>query len=510
MTGTCRTHVRQRGPPAAGAAAHAGGQLRAVPRVVRAAADRRPAGARPRRRSTGVLRPDGPGPVLHADARGVTTPSRRRPQLARQLLAVPLPRPPRPDRAQRQLLLPVHRQRRPRRADQVERAAGLVLARRSTTSGSSTPRRSRRRRRAGAPMSMEQNKFLFSATRIPGDGAGHRPHALHRRLARPVARAAHRGVLPRPRVPDGRARRRRRRRTPSTSSPTGCARSGRGRADTPRTRRGPPHHARPAPSGPPAGRRCSRRPGQRGRARRPSRPRCSACAWRTSRPATTAAACDQLLHGDSAQPVVRQGRVVRRLRRRHGRDQRRALRARRDDGPRAGRRHARHVRRGARRALGARSQGVPDAVARWRSRSPRSARTTSGRPARTSRGSRRPPRPGSVSFDDFGSDRAKELGVSPDALRADGLPARPPAGEGLRRRHLRVDRHPAVPPRPHRGDARRHARRCCAFVAAMDDPADRRRRPPDGVRGGRERPRPARQGVPGGPRARAAPVGAAS
>ena len=76
-------------------------------------------------------------------------------------------------------------------------------------------------------------------------------------------------------------------------------------------------------------------------------------------PADTQDACDELLHGDSGQPLVRQGRVVHRLRRRPGGHQRRALRAGRHHDPRFTDAMLEHADRGTLRASGATSQGPP-------------------------------------------------------------------------------------------------------------------------------------------------------
>ena len=109
-------------------------------------------------------------------------------------------------------------------------------------------------------------------------------------------------------------------------------------------------------------------------------------------------------------------------------------------------------------ALGARSQGVPDAsplpfaITEERAEDIRAAgedfarvRGVRGDPAGGLRRPRQRPR-----------QEARRLA---GLAGADGLPARPRAVEGLRGRHLRVDRHAGLPPRPHRGHARRDARR---------------------------------------------------
>ena len=139
------------------------------------------------------------------------------------------------------------------------------------------------------------------------------------------------------------------------------------------------------------------------------------------------------------QPLVRQGRVADRLRRRFRRDQRRALRPGRHDHP----------------------QFIDDLL------------TTPGRRCEASRGAPRAPNPSSscfgdalqaditaaaTSFADYGAATAttrcrsktsaptgQAAGVSPDGFVAAGLPARAPAGQGAHGRDLRVHRHPAVP-----------------------------------------------------------------
>ena len=86
-------------------------------------------------------------------------------------------------------------------------------------------------------------------------------------------------------------------------------------------------------------------------------------------------------------------------------------------------------------------------------------------------GLRRTARAAAESFDEYAQATASAIGVVrglrvepgqgarhvAGRLRADGLPARAPPREGPDRRHVRVDRHPPVPARPHRGDARGHA-----------------------------------------------------
>ena len=115
------------------------------------------------------------------------------------------------------------------------------------------------------------------------------------------------------------------------------------------------------------------------------------------------------------EPVVRQGRDVRRLPRRHGGDQHRALPPRRDDRARAGRRHARRLHRGARRrprgpvAGGPGATPLPFAITEERAEDIRAAGEDFAEFA-ASVATRL------VVFDDLGSDRAKKLGVSPDSF----------------------------------------------------------------------------------------------
>ena len=195
------------------------------------------------------------------------------------------------------------------------------------------------------------------------------------------------------------------------------------------------------------------------------------------------------------QPLVRQGRVAGRARRRHVGDQRRALRAGRHDDPHARRRDVRRAggdprvadrgpcagrARGGARGVGARRHAaLRDPVRRG------GVRRVPGRhrdPADHVRRLRRRRREG--------------VEVLAGRVRADGLPARAPPGEGPDRRDLRVDRDPAVPPRPHRGDARGDAGD--RGVRGRDAVAGRvGRREARGVPRRGERTRQARQGMPG-------------
>ena len=266
----------------------------------------------------------------------------------------------------------------------------------------------------------------------------------------PSTRTAHRGVLPRHHVPPRRDRRRRtavhrRRDRGRPARGDGCG----ARA---RRRRRAPHHEGPGrvgrePAGP-----ARRAPATRRR-------------WTTVETALFCLCLEDVTPAEPArrvrpaaarrqrQPLVRQGRLADRLRGRHGRHQRRALQPRRHHGvsfvdtlldrrraPRAG---------GATRASRPACRSPSASTTRCAPTSrPRARRSPPTRPAP-------PPRRLSV---DFGAERAKALDVLARRVRAAGVPARPPAGEGPRRRHVRVDRHPAVPARPHRGDAGGHAR----------------------------------------------------
>ena len=188
-------------------------------------------------------------------------------QLARRVLGVALPRPARPHRAQRQLLLPVPGERR----GPGDRAAGLILAR-STTSGRSTPGRCRRPRRGRADDDGAAQVPVLGHPH-PRRGAGHRPHALHRRVAGTVARAPRGGVRPRPRVPARRAgpRRHRAHRRGDRRGPAEAP----AQADRPVPASGPSRR-RPARPGRGAAGPCATRPPPTPPRSRRSRPRCSA------------------------------------------------------------------------------------------------------------------------------------------------------------------------------------------------------------------------------------------
>ena len=182
---------------------------------------------------------------------------------------------------------------------QVERAAGLIA------SALDYKRRLDREEippimQRGQALSMEQNKFLFSETRIPGpiqdtvrvpySDAWPGPSRARHIVVTVSGRMFRMEVLgPRRRpVHSGRTRRR---------VCARCSRPARSRPSrTPRSGTSPP---RPGPSGRPAGRRCATITRTTPPRWTRSRPRCSASAWTTSTPADTLAACDQLLHGDS-------------------------------------------------------------------------------------------------------------------------------------------------------------------------------------------------------------------
>ena len=307
---------------------------------------------------------------------------------------------------------------------------------------------------------MEQNKFLFSTTRIPGavqdtvrapysaewPGPVHAPATSWCSTAAtcsgwtcsaPTARRTHSTICAAGlrRGPEGR-RGARPRRTPRVGHLTTKA-----RAEWAASRAGA----------------AGRRTRQRRRPRRGRDARCSACAWRTSprrtprRPATSCCTATAATGGSTRRVsliVFADGT------RRH---QRRALRAGRHHDPQLRRHAAGHAGRGAVPAVGRRGRRARPPVEPIEFVLDDELRADIGAAAASFADYGAATATLTLSFADFGAERAKAAGDVAGRLRADGLPARPPAGQGTRRRHLRVDRHPPVPARPHRGDARGHA-----------------------------------------------------
>ncbi len=325
-------HLRQRGPAAPRAVADLGAQLRTVRRVVRAAAECGRAGHH-RGRGVQVSAPGQPGP-RPASSAGAVRRRGGRAQLARRFLAVPIPGPPRPDRTQRELFLPVQ-------------GSGAGAG----GTGGRTRRRSGRlqttARRGTHPADRPTwTAALDGATEVPvlhhphtRPGAGHGPRAVLRGMARTVPGPPHRRFLPRQRVPHGGTR-------PGRATEPACRSHGRpardheGRCGAGPDGHGrrPPDHQGPSGVGRQSAGATSLRPRQRGRARR-DRDRAvlpvpgGFLAQGHQGCLRPAAARRQ------RQPVVRQGRVPGRLRRRHGRYQCGALLPGRDHDPQL-RRHA--------------------------------------------------------------------------------------------------------------------------------------------------------------------------
>ncbi len=455
---------------------------------MRAAARSRP-DERHRRRGRAVPR-DGGSAAAGADRlRGVPG----RPQLARRLLGPPLPRPARPHRAERELLLPVHRLRAG--SDRTGGRAARGGAGAEGTDRHRDPAADGAARPGGvdgaAPLPLLHHPH-------PRRRAGHGPHPVLRRVAGPVHRAAHRGGGARAAAAAGRHRRGRAPVLPRRAG--GGPAGGAPRCARPRRRARQPHVEDP--------RRVGREPRRAARAgsgqrRGAGRDRTGAAvrvpggrpAGRAARGVRPAAARRQ------RQPVVRQGRLADRVPRRHRRVQRRALPPRRHHGDRVPGRGARRVRTA---AAGRRRRAHPR-----RRPDRRGARRRAAR--RHRRGCRGVHRLRRRHRDDHALGRLQRRAGQGAALlagrlRAAGVPARPPAGEGPDRRHLRVDRHPLVPPRAHRGDAGGHPR---DDRGRRGDPGPRRHRPRGGGAGRPRRARRAGQGVPGRERARAAPLGAA-
>ena len=437
-------------------------------------------------------------PGTHAAGRaGAVRDRAGRAQLAGHVLAVPLPGPPRPHRAERELLLPVRRLRPgPGGAGGVPRRRGAGL---QGPDRLRTPP-ARRRARAGA-LSMEQNRYLFSATRIPGPelDTARTPYTDEwpgPSTARHIV-VFHRGNAVRLDVigPDGRphtvdeiaAGLRAVMAACATPAEPGTAvghLTTMARAEWAASRRAlldlDPRNA--ANLDAIETRAVLPEPGGRG-PRRPARGRRPAAARR------------------QRQPVVRQGRHADRLPRRHGRLQRRALQARRHRRHRIPRHDPGSTPAAVRRR---RRPGMAAAGLRARRRSAR-RRARRGRRVRRLRGRHRHHH--AVGRLQRGA--GQEAAVLAGRVRADGVPARPPAGQGPRRRDLRVDRHPVVPARADGGDACRHSRG--AGVRRRDGgPRRRRPHPPCGVPGGGGEARRPRAGVPAGAGSGAAPVGAGS
>ena len=350
-------------------------------------------------------------------------------------------------------------------------------------------------------MSMEQNKFLFSTTRIPGarrtPSAPPTPRSGRARPAPATSWCSSAGNMFRMDVlgPDGAPH------TPATTSRPGCAPCMKAGAEpaarAPRV--GPPDHQGPRRVGRPAGEALlACHPAQRGRAgrrrdravlrvpgglraRATPRPPATSCCTATAATGGSTRPCRS-----SSSPTARAGINVEHC----GLDGTTILSFVDAMLGAAG--------RGARRRPGRPVAGAPAlAPVALRARR-RAAGRRAGRRRRRSPRTRRRTATRTVSFDDFGSTAAKAAGDVAGRVRPDGLPAGPPAREGARGRHLRVDRHPAVPARAHRGDARRHPRD--AGVRGRDGrPGDATRRRPAraAFRAAAAAPRGARQGVPG-------------